>query len=79
MRGRRRFRFVRLSKSQLRKMTPRQLISRMSMLEDYRYELESLIRQGIITGKKAINEARRKIRLLKEEYKKTDEVLQEMG
>ena len=75
----RRFRFVKLSKSQLRRMTARKLIERMSMLENYWLMIESFIRQGYIRGEKAVNRAKRKIQLLKEEYRKTDEVLQEKG
>lgn len=79
MRRRHRFRFVKLSKKQLRRMSVRKLIARMSMLEDYRLTIESLIRQGVIRGEKAVRRAKRKIQSLKEEYRKTDEVLQEKG
>jgi len=73
------FRFLKLSKEKLRKMPPERLVSRMSILEDYRYDLESRIRQGDITGEKQVKQARKKIEILKNEYKKTDEILQEKG
>lgn len=70
-----------IPRSKLKKKSVKQLISRMSKIEDAHKKLIRKARQSSLSRwhLKRIEKTKRRLQFLKNEYKKTDQIMQEKG